>query len=272
MSSRSRALLLAVAAVVAAGAPGQARAGGGATATRASVDTTTPADAERVGAALRYYRDLAEWQLRSEIDAEAVSAVRRSLGVLWAIASASPAGAVAAINAEHRALLRVRPIAGASLSSTYGVRRDPFRRRRLRRHSGVDLTAVRGTPVFAAGPGEVVRARRSSGYGRAVYIDHGDGVQTRYAHLQSIDVQEGTFVPAGTQVGKVGSSGRATGPHLHFELRVHGVAVEPVELFELLGISPAEREEVHERDQETSRERRRNRHRRRELRSQRPAS
>ncbi|HUS68151.1 MAG TPA: M23 family metallopeptidase [Kofleriaceae bacterium] len=232
MSFRSRAVVLAVAAAL-AGAP-DARAGGGA---RIANDA---ADAERVGAALRYYRDLAAWHIRSELDA--------------------------------RALLRVRPIAGAGLSSTYGVRRDPFRKRSLRRHSGVDLTAARGTPVLAAGPGTVVRARRSGGYGRAVYIDHGDGVQTRYAHLQEIDVEEGTFIPAGTLVGKVGSSGRATGPHLHFELRVNGVAVEPVELFDLLGISQAERDEVHTRDRETPRERRRHRQRRRELRSQRPAS
>lgn len=233
MSFRSRALVLAVAAAL-AGAP-DASAGGG-----AKIPADPAADAERVGAALRYYRDLAEWHIRSELDA--------------------------------RALLRVRPIAGAGLSSTYGVRRDPFRKRRMRRHSGVDLTAARGTPVLAAGPGTVVRARRSGGYGRAVYIDHGDGVQTRYAHLQEIDVEEGTFVPAGTLVGKVGSSGRATGPHLHFELRVNGVAVEPVELFELLGISREQRDEVHTRDQETPRERRRHRQRRHELRSQRPSS
>jgi murein DD-endopeptidase MepM/ murein hydrolase activator NlpD len=269
MSLRPRVLLLA-AAVLATAAP---RAN--ADRMRADADPETDAaGAERVGAALRYYRDLAEWQLRSELDVEAYHAVRRSLGVLWAIASARPADAVAAVRPGtlHRTLLTVRPLAVASLSSTYGVRRDPFRKRRLRRHSGVDLTAERGTPVFAAGPGQVVRARRSGGYGRAVYIDHGDGIQTRYAHLQQIDVEEGAFVPAGTQVGLVGSSGRATGPHLHFEMRIGGVAVEPVELFQLLGISEAQRNEAHVRDQETPRERRRHRHRSRPLRSARPAS
>jgi len=72
------------------------------------------------------------------------------------------------------------------------------------------------------------------GYGRVVYLDHGKGVQTRYAHLQRIAVEEGQFVPPGGLVGKVGSSGRATGPHLHFEVRKNGRPVAPVEILGLL--------------------------------------
>jgi murein DD-endopeptidase MepM/ murein hydrolase activator NlpD len=124
------------------------------------------------------------------------------------------------------ALLSQPPVAGL-LTSPFGVRRDPIRRRRKKHHKGIDLKADRGTPVRAAGPGIVLTARRSKGYGRLVIIDHGLGLETRYAHLQRIRVKKGEFVPRGSIIGNVGSSGRATGPHLHFEVRQDGVAVPP---------------------------------------------
>lgn len=125
-------------------------------------------------------------------------------------------------------LLTVEPVTGAETSS-YGYRRDPFTRRR-KLHKGVDYRAPRGTPVFAAGPGKVRVARRKSGYGRVIMLDHGAGVETRYAHLQSIEVDAGQRVSAGTRIGTVGSTGRATGPHLHFELRIDGDAHDPQEV------------------------------------------
>lgn len=125
-------------------------------------------------------------------------------------------------------LITVEPVTGAETSS-YGYRRDPFTRRR-KLHKGVDYRAPRGTPVFAAGPGVVRVARRKSGYGRVIMLDHGAGVETRYAHLQSIDVDAGERVSAGTRIGTVGSTGRATGPHLHFELRIDGDAHDPQEV------------------------------------------
>ena len=121
--------------------------------------------------------------------------------------------------------IAVEPVTGAETSS-YGYRRDPFTRRR-KLHKGVDYQAPRGTPVVAAGPGTVQVARRKSGYGRVVMIDHGQGVQTRYAHLQRIDVRAGQRVSPGMRIGTVGSTGRATGPHLHFELRIDGEAYDP---------------------------------------------
>jgi hypothetical protein len=135
--------------------------------------------------------------------------------------------AVAADAAMEHALglLTVEPVTGAETSS-YGYRRDPFTNRR-KLHKGVDYRAPRGTPVFAAGPGRIKVARRKSGYGRVIMIDHGAGVETRYAHLQSIDVDAGERVSAGTRIGTVGSTGRATGPHLHFELRIDGDAHDP---------------------------------------------
>lgn len=123
------------------------------------------------------------------------------------------------------ALLTVSPVAGA-VSSEYGYRRDPIHRRR-KFHKGVDFRADRGTPVYAAGPGVVREARRRNGYGRLVVISHGNGVETRYAHLHRIHVERGQFVPAGALIGAVGATGRATGPHLHFEVRRHGEPVDP---------------------------------------------
>lgn len=138
------------------------------------------------------------------------------------------------VSARERALgqtlgsLTVEPVTGAETSS-YGYRRDPFTNR-LKMHKGVDYRAPRGTPVVAAGPGVVRFARRKSGYGRVVMIDHGHGVQTRYAHLQTIDVDRGDRVSSGTQIGTVGSTGRATGPHLHFELRIDGEPYDPIQV------------------------------------------
>ena len=225
-------VLAAVAAALAAGltAPGLAGAGGRGPAAAGA----GPGLAEMASAA-RTYAELAGFHLRAELDADTRAALRRAVEVAAALATARPGAAIEAALSGERPVLTARPVDG-ELSSPYGVRRDPFRKRRLKRHNGVDLVAERGTPVHAAGAGRVVRARRMGGYGRVVYLDHGDGLQTRYAHLQSIDVEEGAFVPAGARVGRVGSTGRATGPHLHFEVRVNGAAVAPVKVMGLLGM------------------------------------
>ncbi len=143
-----------------------------------------------------------------------------------------------------RWLLTEKPVPG-KLSSRFGMRPDPVKRRRnqrrkhRRRHLGVDFVASRGTLVHAAGPGIVVRASFSGGYGRVVIIDHGHGLQTRYAHLHRFKTKKGDFLPAGAVLGTVGSSGRTTGPHLHFEVRQDGKALSPDEVvnFELPGCS-----------------------------------
>lgn len=129
--------------------------------------------------------------------------------------------------------LTVAPVPG-ELSSEFGLRSDPVRRKRRRRkrhkmHKGLDFIAQRGSHVHAAGPGIVVKAQVAGGYGRLVIIDHGGGLQTRYAHLQRFKVRKGQTVDAGRVVGDVGSSGRVTGPHLHFEVRLDGVAVPPAD-------------------------------------------
>lgn len=120
-----------------------------------------------------------------------------------------------------------RPVSGAiDISSTFGMRVDPFLGRPAF-HTGIDFRGDIGDAVRATGNGMVVSAGWSGGYGRMVEIDHGHGLSTRYGHLSSIVVQVGQMVKIGQVVGRMGSTGRSTGPHLHYETRVDGDAVDP---------------------------------------------
>lgn len=114
----------------------------------------------------------------------------------------------------------------AEQSSPFGHRLDPFTRS-LAMHTGLDFRAEHGTPVRTAGAGRVVLADYNGGYGNMVEIDHGHGMTTRYAHLSQMSVSEGQQVTAGSIIGRVGSTGRSTGPHLHYETRIDGEAVDP---------------------------------------------
>lgn len=121
-----------------------------------------------------------------------------------------------------------RPIEGENLlTSNFGPRSDPFTGATAM-HAGMDFRSPNGTPVRAAGLGRVVTAEASGGYGNLVELDHGQGIVTRYAHLSEISVSRGQMVPAGGVVGLVGSTGRSTGPHLHYETRIAGGAVDPM--------------------------------------------
>jgi hypothetical protein len=114
----------------------------------------------------------------------------------------------------------------ATRSSGYGWRLHPIKKTR-KFHTGLDLSAKTGTPVCAAGSGMVAKAGMTKGYGNLIIIDHGDGLTTRYAHLSKINVKEGNEVEGGQLIGKVGSTGQSTGPHLHFEVRVDGRPKNP---------------------------------------------
>ncbi len=120
-----------------------------------------------------------------------------------------------------------RPLAGdAPVASPFGVRIDPFLGRPAL-HSGVDLVQPYGTEVRAAGAGRVIHAGPMGGYGEMVEIDHGDGLTSRYGHLSDVLVGEGDELPKGAIVGRLGSTGRSTGPHLHYEVRIDGEPVDP---------------------------------------------
>jgi murein DD-endopeptidase MepM/ murein hydrolase activator NlpD len=112
------------------------------------------------------------------------------------------------------------------VTSGFGYRLDPFLRQPAM-HTGVDFRGDPGDPVRATAGGKVVTAERNGGYGLMVEIDHGNGLTTRYAHLSAINVTAGMSVEAGAVVGRVGSTGRSTGPHLHYEVRHNGEATDP---------------------------------------------
>lgn len=121
----------------------------------------------------------------------------------------------------------LRPVIGL-ITSSYGTRRDPITGSRAR-HNGVDIGALPGRPVVAAADGVITRAGRISGLGKAVYVSHGYGTVTRYGHLSKFVVEPGQRVRRGEIVGYVGNTGRTTGYHLHYEVRVHGQAVNPLD-------------------------------------------
>ncbi|WP_375290481.1 M23 family metallopeptidase [Qipengyuania sp.] len=121
---------------------------------------------------------------------------------------------------------QVVPASLASISSGFGYRRDPFNGSGAM-HSGLDFRGPTGAPILAAAKGKVSFVGRKSGYGNVVEIDHGNGMLTRYAHMSAFETKVGKTVEAGEPIGAIGSTGRSTGPHLHFEVRINGRAVNP---------------------------------------------
>jgi len=133
---------------------------------------------------------------------------------------------VAERNAALMTIPSRRPVGEARLGSAFGNRIDPFRKR-LAFHSGVDFALSSGSEVVAAAGGRVRFAGRRGGYGKLVEIDHGNSLVTRYAHLSRMDVRRGDVVTPSQPIGAVGSTGRSTGPHLHFEVLHKGRFVDP---------------------------------------------
>ncbi len=125
----------------------------------------------------------------------------------------------------------LQPIDYPYLSSSFGWRRHPVTGRHTM-HEGLDFAAPKGTPIHAASGGVVTEARYAPGYGKMVEINHGNGLVTRYAHASSINVKLGDLVEKGQMIARVGSTGRSTGPHLHFEVRMAGHPLDPTLFFE----------------------------------------
>ncbi len=120
------------------------------------------------------------------------------------------------------------PVEGGRLTSNFGTRIDPFHGR-LKEHHGLDIAAPSGTPIRATLDGTVTYAGDRGGYGNLVILRHADGTETRYGHCSSLKVREGDRIQAGQTVATVGSTGRSTGPHLHFEVRKEGKILDPAE-------------------------------------------
>lgn len=155
--------------------------------------------------------------LRSDMD-DSLDARFRRLGL-----------SLARLDALQRGLQgipQVVPAGSTHITSGFGYRADPFAGRAAF-HSGLDFKGRTGTPVYSAAKGRVAFVGRRGGYGNCVEIDHGNGLRTRYAHLSAFRTRVGEAVSAGQVIGAVGSTGRSTGPHLHFEVRLHGRPVNP---------------------------------------------
>lgn len=131
------------------------------------------------------------------------------------------------LKTEARRLPLANPAPGRSVTSPFGVRTDPLLGTAAL-HSGMDFRAPTGMPAKVTAPGVVVKAGWNGGYGRMVEVDHGNGFATRYGHLSKINVTVGIRLNAGDVIGKTGSSGRSTGPHLHYEIRHNGEAIDPL--------------------------------------------
>lgn len=146
----------------------------------------------------------------------------RALFARWQTMDGSTSTVRSAVSIPSR-----MPLDGAKLTSDYGMRIHPVLGGR-RGHKGIDLASPTGTPIYAAADGLVSRADRFSSYGLYVSLEHGANMQTRYGHMSRLNVAAGQRVKKGEIIGYVGSTGRSTGPHLHYEVRVDGVAVNPL--------------------------------------------
>jgi murein DD-endopeptidase MepM/ murein hydrolase activator NlpD len=171
--------------------------------------------------------------IRSPAGAGFEAALARALGENpAATADAAPAGApdVQISPAPFSALMGsgtlTLPVAGP-VTSPFGARTSPTTGAQ-EFHQGIDIGAAQGTPIRAAASGTVTFAGQMSGYGNVVILSHAGGLETRYAHQSAMSVTAGQTVAAGEVIGAVGATGEATGPHLHFEVRLNGVAVDPV--------------------------------------------
>lgn len=131
---------------------------------------------------------------------------------------------------DEASLPQVKPCAGI-ITSGFGWRRFSRRSKRGRMHKGLDIAAPIGTPIVAPADGRIAFVGRKHGYGKTVVIDHGGSVMTLFAHNSAILVKEGDVVVQGQEISQIGVTGRSTGPHLHYEVRIDGNPVNPIKYF-----------------------------------------
>lgn len=167
---------------------------------------------------------------------EAARLVDRSIAAVSSVASTAYGGVThyggKAIEWVQENLIKAPLASYTRISSTFGTRVHPIKKTR-RHHNGIDYAATEGTAVMAAGDGKVVSAGWRGGYGKAIVIRHASGTETLYGHLSKIGVVADQTVTAGRVIGNVGSTGQSTGPHLHYEVRRGGRAVDPLKVASL---------------------------------------
>lgn len=154
-----------------------------------------------------------------------MAAAKSSLGLITT--PLAPAAITSITMPAKVAIPSINPVEGAALTSSYGMRWHPVLGGR-RTHKGIDLAQPTGTPIHATADGVVSKADWFSSYGLYVSLEHGGNIQTRYGHMSRLNVAAGQAVHKGDVIGYVGSTGRSTGPHLHYEVRIAGTAVSPV--------------------------------------------
>jgi murein DD-endopeptidase MepM/ murein hydrolase activator NlpD len=162
---------------------------------------------------------------------------RATGGPFVALAKAGPADELSGIRGLIQSLPLSAPLADYQIESGFGPRHDPFNERNAF-HTGIDLSAPYMSPVYATAPGIVTYAGYRPDYGKVVEIDHGHGISTVYAHLHRYTVADGEQVSAHTQIGFLGSTGRSSGPHVHYEVKVHGEPQDPEKFLELAHLIP----------------------------------
>ncbi|MCH1926435.1 M23 family metallopeptidase [Shewanella sp. C32] len=173
-----------------------------------------------VGGPSEYGSSIELDQLLSDMErlALGIDKSNTQLGLLETVASN--------LNIEQERYISGRPVGKGWLSSPYGLRNDPFNGHRAM-HKGIDFAGAEGTDVIATGAGVVTWAGNMFGYGNLVEIDHGNGLRTRYGHNEALSVAVGDVVAKGEKIASLGSSGRSTGPHVHYEVLRNGQQIDP---------------------------------------------
>ncbi len=195
----------------------------------ATADIAAPlraAQAERqsaLGSADEEFRQLfSSWQSLDKPQSAGFAAASTSLPTVSGLAALPIRRISAAVSIPSR-----MPVEGVHLTSSYGMRWHPVLGGR-RAHKGVDLAGPIGTPVHATADAVVAKAEWFSSYGLYVQLEHGADIETRYGHMSRLNVAAGQHVHKGDVIGYIGTTGRSTGPHLHYEVRIAGVAVNPI--------------------------------------------
>lgn len=182
---------------------------------------TTPAMANAAAASASDGFRIAPEDLKSNQTALGVSDPDfRALHSGWGKISGAPAKVEVAVPS-------INPVESMALSSGYGNRRAPTKGA-SRNHKGIDIPGPIGTPIYATADGTIGRAQWVNGYGKFIELNHGNDVQTRYGHMSALNVMPGQRVHQGDIIGYMGSTGRSTGSHLHYEVRIAGEAVNPL--------------------------------------------